>query len=129
MAACQSRKPRPVEIEASDMCSFCRMAISEKQYAAEFVDREGNLFKFDDIGCMLRFVRERNLKSEAAAHFVVDYERRDWLEGEKAYYLKSEAIHSPMGGGLVAFRERAKAEEYAAKLSGKVLKFDDVSKP
>jgi len=111
------------------MCSFCRMTISEKRYAAELVDRDGNLFKFDDIGCMLRFVRDRNLEGKAAAHFVVDYEQRDWLNGERAYYVKSEAIHSPMGGGLVAFRDRAKAEACAANLGGKVLSFDDLSNP
>lgn len=111
------------------MCSFCKMAISEKRYAAEIVDREGNLFKFDDIGCMLRFARDHNLEGKAAAYFVVDFEQRNWLEGEQAYYVKSEAIHSPMAGGLAAFGDRAKAEEYAAKLGGKLLNFNDVSNP
>jgi copper chaperone NosL len=102
------------------------MAISEKQYAAEFVDAEGNLLKFDDIGCMLHFVRNHNLKGKGVAYFVVDFEKRNWLEGEPTYYVKSEAIRSPMSGGLVAFRDRAKAQEYAAKLGGQVLNFDDL---
>ena len=127
-AACQSQKFSPAGIEASDMCSFCRMAISEKRYAAEVVDQEGNLFKFDDIGCMVHFVRDHNLKGRAAAYFVVDFEQRNWLEGERAYYVKAEAIHSPMGGGLIAFRDRTKAEQYAPKLNGRVLTFDDVTK-
>ena len=108
------------------MCSFCKMAISEKRYAAELVDREGNLFKFDDIGCMARFARDRNLEGKAAAYFVVDYEQRDWLSGEQANYVKSEAIHSPMGGGLIAFRDRTRAEEYAPKVKGQVLTFEDL---
>jgi len=108
------------------MCSFCKMAISEKRYAAEVVEREGNLSKFDDIGCMLRFVHDRNLEGKAAAYFVVDYEQRDWLSGEDAYYVKSEAIHSPMGGGLIAFKDRTRADDHASKVKGQVLTFEDI---
>ena len=55
LAACAGEAIKPVDIEASDMCSFCRMAISEKRYAAEIIDAEDNVMKFDDIGCMLRY--------------------------------------------------------------------------
>jgi copper chaperone NosL len=51
----------PVDIDPGDMCQSCKMAISQKKYAAEFVDKDGGVFKFDDIGCMFRFAKQRAL--------------------------------------------------------------------
>jgi len=128
MMACQSERPRPVDIEAGDMCSFCKMAISEKRYVAEFIDREGMVFKFDDIGCMVRFVNQRDLKDKIAVYFVTDYDNPNWLDAEHSSYVKSEAIPSPMASGLIAFKDRLRAEEFSRKYRGQVLTFDDLWK-
>ncbi len=128
MTACASGPPRPVEIESTDICERCKMALSEKQYAAELVERDGGVHKFDDIGCMIRFSVERGLKDKAAAWFVKDYESRGWLEARGAHFVKAEKIRSPMSGGLIALKERGKAGEYAGKSGGRVLTFDDLWK-
>ncbi len=65
-AACRTGPPRPI-IEPSDMCSRCRMAISQNRYAAELVDRDGNVWKFDDIGCMVRYTRDHSLDRSCRA--------------------------------------------------------------
>jgi copper chaperone NosL len=82
--ACEHEKPKPVDIEPGDMCSSCKMAISQKKYAAEFIDQDGRDVKFDDIGCMLRFVKERGLKDRVEAWFVMDYRAQHWLRAESA---------------------------------------------
>jgi copper chaperone NosL len=118
--------PKPAELDPGDICAKCKMAISERRYAAEFADREGAIVKFDDIRCMIRFVQEHNLRDKAAAYFVMDYEKRIWLSAEKAYYVKSKELPSPMVSGLAAFQERAKAEELSSKLHGEMLTFQDL---
>jgi copper chaperone NosL len=60
------------------------MAISQKKYAAELVDHDGTAFKFDDIGCMFRFVKQRALKDKVEAWFVTDYRSQRWLPAENA---------------------------------------------
>lgn len=104
------------------------MAISEKRYAAEFVDREGTVLKFDDIGCMLGFVGEQRGKEKGAAYFVTDYAGQGWIEAERAHYVKSEEIRSPMASGLAAFRDKAKAQETAGKFHGRMLTFGELWK-
>jgi copper chaperone NosL len=100
------------------------MAISQLRYAAEMIDAEEQVFKFDDIGCMLRFSRAR--RPNGAVWFVMDYDSRKWLPAEAAHLVKSPSIQSPMGGGIIAFEDRAKAQDYARQLQGKVLGFWDL---
>jgi len=126
MTACQSGKVQPASIEAGDICAFCKMAISQAGYAGQFIDEEGSTFKFDDIGCMVRFARENNRRSSVAAFFVMDYNDRRWLDASQATYVKSAKTASPMASGLTAFRESSRAEEYSAKNDGRILHFEDL---
>jgi copper chaperone NosL len=102
------------------------MVISEKRYAAEFIDKEGQPFKFDDIGCMTRYVEEKQNKNAIAGYFVVDFDSREWVKGEEARYVRSSEFHTPMGGGTVAFKEKSKAEEAVAQHQGQLLSFTDL---
>jgi copper chaperone NosL len=126
LVGCQKGAPEPVAIEREDMCSFCRMAISEKRYAAEFIDNEGQAFKFDDIACMARFTREMRGQGRIAARFVMDFQAKTWLKAEDAYYAQAKEIKTPMSGGIVAFKDESPAKETAGQYGGKVLRFDDV---
>jgi copper chaperone NosL len=126
MAACGSRSPQPVEIEAADMCAQCKMAISEKRYAAEMADIDGNVMKFDNIDCMIRYVSGNDLKDKAAAWFVMDSNGEKWLDARQAFLVKSASIPGPMGSGILAGKDRAMADELAKRFSGQVLHFDNL---
>jgi copper chaperone NosL len=127
LAGCRTGPPEPVEIEASDMCALCRMAISEKQYAAEIIDPDETPAKFDDIACMIRYAKEHG-RRRTAAIFAVDYPSRRWIGAASAHYVQSEKIPSPMRGGLIALKDEAEARNQAARFSGRVLAFDDLWK-
>jgi nitrous oxide reductase accessory protein NosL len=123
VAACASGEFAPVPIEEGDMCSFCRMAISEKQFAAEIITDDATL-KFDDVGCMLRYRQAAADKLDRAAIFVTDNVSREWLKAESAFFVRSKTIKTPMGSGIVAFGDRSRAGSDAAtfdalSLSGK----------
>ena len=124
--ACTDEKPRPVDIDPGDMCQSCKMAISQKKYAAEIVDKDGTVFKFDDLGCMLRFVGQRARKDKVEAWFVMDYRTQHWLQAENATYVRSESIPSPMGSGLIALENRVDAEEYSQRYHGRIVTFDEL---
>ena len=119
--ACRSGPPRPVEIDADDMCAFCRMAISQKQFAAEIIDRSGNVQKFDDIGCLLRY-RERQQTTPAAV-FVVDYRTRHWLDANAAYFIHSDRLQTPMDGRFAAFADPERARR---EFNAPVLRFAEL---
>jgi len=123
---CGNRLPWPAEIDTSDMCAQCKMAISEKRYAAEMTDREGNVIKFDNIDCMVRYAAAHGLKDKAAAWFVMDSDGKEWLDAHQAFLVKSTSIPGPMGSGVLAVRDSAAADDLAHRFSGQVLRFEDL---
>ena len=118
MTGCRSGPLQPLEIESHDMCSSCRMAISQKQFAAQIFDAEENVFKFDDLDCMLRFLNQREMKP--ATVFVADYETREWINGASALFVRTDKVATPMGGGLLAFSDRARADQAARSFASSV---------
>ncbi len=56
--ACASSAFDPVELYPEDMCSRCKMAISDKRFAGEILSGDGSVRKFDDLGCMFGVLRE-----------------------------------------------------------------------
>jgi copper chaperone NosL len=105
------------------------MAISEKRYAAEMADMDGNVIKFDNIECMIRYASRHSLKDKAAAWFVMDGDGREWLDARQAFLLKSPSIPGPMGNGILAAKDRAAADDLAKRFGGRVLQFNDLWSP
>jgi copper chaperone NosL len=126
LANCQKQSIAPVALAPEDMCSYCKMAISEKRYAAELIDSEGQAFKFDDIGCMSNFIKSKRNAANTIAYFVMDYDEPKWIKAEDAYYVRSSELQTPMNGGIVGFKTESNAQEVAGKFHGKLIRFKDI---
>ena len=126
LANCQTKRIEPVAIVAEDACSYCRMAISEKQFAAEFVDSESTAFKFDDIGCLANFIKKQKNSAKPVAYFVMDFENREWVKAENAFYVRTSEVSTPMNGGIIALKDQTKAQAAADKFHGTLLRFDKI---
>ncbi len=119
LLGCGASKIEPVDIFPEDNCAQCRMAISEVRFASEIIDMHGEVYKFDDLGCMLTFRNKRSdLKINAT--FLKDYETKEWVPYERAVIVET-SIETPMGSGKVAFADakRAKAIREKFPTSGK----------
>lgn len=101
------------------------MAISQPRYAAQIVDEDGTAFKFDDIGCLLRYLAAHQLPR--ARIYIMDYLSEQWLDAEKAVFVKSESIESPMAGGLAAFGEAKAAKEFLQHNRGRIISFSELT--
>lgn len=128
LTGCKSKHQGPVPIETEDTCAMCRMAISERQYAAELIDRNGTLYKFDDIACMLRFARAHAIQIPTAHFYVTDYKTgKDWLDARRSYFAGLRtSVSSPMGSGIVAFRNAGDAEQVEGNKFGHPLTFEEL---
>jgi copper chaperone NosL len=115
LLACSSGEIKPVPVEDGDMCSFCKMAISEKQFAAEIITDDERVLKFDDVGCLLRYRQKAAGELKPAAIFVSDYDSREWIMAENAFFVKSKTVKSPMGSGIIAYGDRSKAGQDSQK--------------
>jgi copper chaperone NosL len=122
LAACAAVEIKPEPISDGDMCSFCKMAISEKRFAAEIITEDEEVLKFDDIGCLLRYRQRAGNGLKSAAVYVTDYDSREWLKADDAFFVKSKTIKTPMGSGITAFADQSKA-------GSESLKFDALSAP
>jgi len=129
LANCQKQSVAPVALAPEDMCSYCKMALSEKRYTAELIDSEGQAFKFDDIGCMANFIKSKKNQAKTIAYFVMDFDERQWVKAEEAYYVRSPELRTPMNGGVVAFKNESNAKEATGKFHGRLLRFKEVFNP
>ncbi len=126
-AACGAKNDigAPEIYYGQDVCEECSMIISDAKFAAATLDLKGNAHKFDDIGGMLIFHMDHP-ELQVRAYFVHDYNTGAWLRGEEAFYVRAVLPDAPMGDGIVAFAERAAAENFAARVQGQFFKFDEL---
>ncbi|MEK7728515.1 MAG: nitrous oxide reductase accessory protein NosL [candidate division KSB1 bacterium] len=107
---CGSSEIKPVDIYPEDLCSQCRMAISDQAFAAEIITEADEVYKFDDLGCMEKF-KEKSATLEIAALFVKDYETKAWLPFERSVIVQT-SLQTPMGSGKIALADSHQAGEF-----------------
>jgi copper chaperone NosL len=107
---CGPSEIKPVDIYPEDMCSHCRMAISDQRFASEIITVAGEVFKFDDLGCMERF-KEKSSELKIAATFVKDYETKSWISHERSTIVQT-SLKTPMSSGKVALADSVRAKEF-----------------
>lgn len=118
---------KPVDIATDDICARCRQPISDVQFAAEFITKDGFVRKFDDMGCMLQLAQKLT-PGKIAAFFAMDYDRKVWMEAEEAVYVRSERFKTPNDGGILTFSSRERAQSLAAQYQAEVLDFSGLLK-
>lgn len=96
-----------------DTCERCKMIISEKLFASQYKTSEGDTKKYDDLGCMIEDIMSSEDKVIGKfSIFVVDYNTGKWVDAEKAYFVLSESVKTPMGHGILAFNNIQSAQKF-----------------
>lgn len=123
-SSCHRGPYAPAElVPDEDRCENCRMAISEKPFAGQVMTARGKALFFDDLGCLVVFVRGKGLPAGATA-YVVDFHGGDWIPAAGARFLWAKTLQTPMGCGLAAFRDEAGAGRVAGEHPGEVLDWE-----
>lgn len=101
-----------------DTCTRCSMVISDRRFAAEMSGGEKSaVFKFDDIGCAVFWMRDKQkdhpwMADAATRLWVADAAGggEKWLDARKAHYAGGKT--SPMGYnyGAIAYAEAGAAD-------------------
>ncbi len=110
-----------------DECAHCGMIVSEERFSSALLVSDGdswNHLVFDDIGCMLDYHAE-HAKLKVVEGFVHDYDSRQWLSAEHASYVlaSSGAVATPMGSGIVAFKEPEFATTQARAWNASLMEY------
>lgn len=127
MVSCQSPVDlsEPPEIRyGEDMCTECGMIISEPRFAAAYYTADGNARRFDGIGGMASHHAEN--QEDVAQFWVHDYDIEEWIIADQAFFVMSDQLHTPMGFGVIAVSDQARALELASEFNTVVTTFEAV---
>jgi copper chaperone NosL len=99
-----SIEPEPLTY-GKDQCHSCKMTLMDQKFGGELVTTKGKVYKFDDINCLFNFYNDGSVnKKDFRFKLVVDFSQPEKLiDAEKAVYLKSAEIKSPMASQVAAF--------------------------
>lgn len=129
LQACQgNNSPKPIKY-GNEQCAHCKMTISDARFGTQLQTKKGRVYNFDDLQCMIAFVKRNSIeKEEIAVYYLPDYFSHKLILAERAYYLKSDELKSPMRGNIAVFENRAELEKLKADIGGTVITWNDLWK-
>ena len=102
-AGCARTEVMPEPLAAGqESCAFCRMTVSQPEFASQLL-MTGELPKFfDDLGCLHSYLTSTTPGPEGGVIFVMDHRTREWVRADAAVYTRAPAVATPMASHLVA---------------------------
>ncbi len=81
-----------------DTCEHCRMAITERRFAAQWVGPGAQIHFFDDLGCALAKKQAAPALKNAVLYVLSPQDGKTWLKAEQARY--TDGLKTPMDYGI-----------------------------
>ena len=120
-----SNTPKPIKAN-EDVCALCKMTIVDLKFATQLVTNKGKYYLFDDISCMVEFIKE-NKDLNVSKMYVPNYlNEKEFLEVQSAFYINGGGVKSPMNGNIAAFQTAAEADLYAGQLNANMISWKDL---
>lgn len=126
LGACNRGPLKPAVIAWSeDSCAECRMAVSDRKFAAQVVNPDGTYRAFDDPGCLVEYARHEGIGARSTA-FVMDFATGEWVGYRDAYYVYARTMPTPMSYGIACFASAGAASTQLAQYPGKLLRWEEL---
>ncbi|RSK28401.1 nitrous oxide reduction protein [Bacillus sp. HMF5848] len=107
-----SYEPRDINPEI-DVCVICNMSVAAIDHATEVIVKNGDVYTFDDIGCMLEFIVEREQnENDIMKSYVTDFVTGEWVDFQSAHFTYDKRFWTPMAFGVIAFANEEDAVAY-----------------
>ncbi len=122
-------EPEPFKY-GSDNCYDCKMTLMDSKFGAEILTKKGKIYKFDDIDCLINFLNTNEVKQENIAQiYFSDFTKPNILIAkERAFFLKSAEIKSPMLSGIATFSSQEDLNKAIESYKGTQISWDELSK-
>jgi hypothetical protein len=115
--------PAPIR-HGFDACARCRMLIGSPGFGGELRDQHGILTKYDDVGCLLGAML--GSRGEMPDAWVEDRDSGTLVPLLTAQLVHTDGVETPMGHGIVAFRDEGVARAFVAAQGGALVRLEDV---
>lgn len=121
LAGC-SEIPEPIII-SKDQCVYCRMTIEDPRFACELVSDKNKVMKFDDIFCVLQYVKEGKIRKDKIKNiYLCDYVNSNgFILADSSKLLLSDNLQSPMNGNIAAFSSSRDLQRVYDETGGMVV--------
>jgi len=83
-------------------CSECNMDIENLNYMVELIAQNGNTYFFDDIGCVVLWLKTHTPTDYRVVVKTIDTQK--WMDADKVWYSRTSP--SPMGYGFAPFEKK-----------------------
>jgi len=95
-----------------DMCTECKMVISDRNYAVQIVNPIKNkAYNFDDIGCAIIWMDKSTEKwLDTAPMYIADQKTSKLIPSREVYWAKG--FTTPMDFGFAAFKVKPEGKTY-----------------
>ncbi len=122
-----STKPEPFTAGKDD-CYTCKMGIADLKFGGELITKKGKIYKFDDMGCMISFLKAETIDDkEFASRLVINYKKpNEFIDVNNAWFLASPVIKSPMNSHVAGFADKQSAEKLKGADEGEIVNWDDL---
>jgi copper chaperone NosL len=121
--------PEPVQT-GKDNCYLCKMTVTDNRFGAEIVTKKGKIYKFDDVHCIVSFIKTNTVPSSAIAGiYLVNYTgNHELINANDALLYQSDELRSPMNGNIAAFANEEQRKTTAASMKGENINWEPLLK-
>ena len=128
-AACGPSGPAPADLAVGqEACGFCRMTVSQPEFASQVVAPGELPLFFDDLACLNSYLTATPDRPVDAVIYAIDHQTMTWIRAETALFSRVATLSTPMESHLVA---HASSESRAADVAaaGEPVALDAVIPP
>ena len=120
-------KPEPFQY-GKDVCYTCKMGIVDPKFGGEVITKKGKLYKFDDVICMIHFLKTGSVKESGISQtLVINFQKQnDFIDVSRAFFFVSPALKTPMGGNAAGFSSQKEAEKMNLVEEGKLINWSEL---
>ena len=96
------------------------MTLTDRRFGSEIVTTKGKVFEFDDLNCLAGYLKSGGILPENIARIVsIDFKKAgSFLDVQQAFFLKSEALKSPMRGDVATFSDQQDRDAVKTAIGG-----------
>ncbi len=103
----------------------CKMTIEDISHSAQVAAKSGKSWIFDDVGCMVLWLSDKDLKD--AKLWVWAEDKKAWIDAKKAWYSIDES--TPMRHGFGAYEKKKEGFIDFNEMRNRVLRGEDLTNP
>ncbi|MBL7739870.1 MAG: nitrous oxide reductase accessory protein NosL [Chitinophagaceae bacterium] len=120
-------KPQPFAI-GKDECRFCKMSITDTRFGGEVITKKGKIHKFDDLLCMIHFLKSGGeAEKDIAKKVSINFERpNEFIDVSAAVFVTSPELKSPMGSNTAGFAGQQAATSYSKEKQAEQLNWQEL---